>query len=274
VLVAAGVAALLAAVPARAFAQQPLPVGESKGVRAERVHGQITLTFTKRASHIYRRVAGRLVIVTCTNVPGNKGIRGDTVTTGGDTNVRIPKGRRRVATGEGSKPLDYCLLSLPARKITRKGRHLRLPRRVLVSIPLTQAGAVLLDEQSKAASIAGVLFLAQLLAEKRKIDTWPTPEQLAAYVRKLSPKGARGFGARGFTPLASATVTPAAGKVGYWSDGRENVAVAMLSRAGRRLFLQIGADHFLSTNLTNYLFADEPGLLFARAISTQPRGGA
>jgi hypothetical protein len=252
-MVAAGIAALIAAVPARASAQQPLPVGESKGVRAERIHGQITIIFTKRASRLYRRVAGRLVIVTCTNVPRDKGIRGNTLSTGGDTNVRIPKRRRRVATGEASRPLDYCRLSLPARKVTRKGLHFRRPREVLVSIPLTQAGAVRLDEESSAASIAGVLLIAQLVAEKRNIDTWPTPDQVVAYLQKLSPKGARHL-----TPLTNASMTPPVGKLGYWSDGAESVAVVTLSRSGRRLFLELGPDDVLSTNLTEYLFADEP----------------
>ena len=253
-MVAAGIAALCAVVPAGAMAQQPLPVGQSKGVEAKRVHGQITLTFTKRAERLRRRLAGRDVIVTCTNVPRDRGIRGGTRTTGGDTDVRIPAKRRSVRTGEASKPLDYCRISLPARKITRKGRTRKLPRQLLVSIPLTQAGAVRLDEESKAASIAGALIVVQLLAEKQKLNTWPTPAAVLAYLQKLSQKGARGF-----APLANAAATPPAGKVGYWSDGGQNAAFVILSRAGRRLFLELGADHVLRTNLTEYLFTDESG---------------
>ena len=252
-LAAVGAAALMAVVSAPASAQQPLPVGKSKGVEAKRVHGQITLTFTKRAERLRRRLAGREVIVTCTNVPRDRGIRGGTRTTGGDTDVRIPAKRRSVRTGEASRPLDYCRISLPARKITRKGRSQRIPRQLLVSIPLTQAGAVRLDEESKATSIAGALIVVQLLAERRKLNTWPTPAQVLAYLQKLSPKGARRF-----TPLANAAATPPAGTIGYWSDGGENASFVVLSRAGRRLFLALGADHVLSTNLTEYLFADEP----------------
>jgi hypothetical protein len=125
---------------------------------------------------------------------------------------------------------------------------------VLVSIPLTQAGAVRLDEESKAVSIAGALIVVQLLAERRKINTWPTPAAVLAYLQKLSPKGARGF-----VPLAGAAATPPAGKVGYWSDGGQNAAFVVLSPAGRRLFLELGADHVLRTNLTEYLFAGESG---------------
>jgi hypothetical protein len=245
--------ALIAAVPARALAQQPLPVGESKGVRAERIHGQITLIFTKRAARLYRRVAGRLVIVTCTNVPADPGVNGGLISTGGDTNVRIPTKRRRVGTGEASRPLDYCRISLPARKITRGGQHVRRPRQVLVSIPLTQAGAVRLDEESKTVSIAKVLFIAQIVAEKLKLSTYPTPGQFLAYLQKLSPKGARHY-----TPLAGAAATPPPGNVGYWSDGRQSLAVVILSRTGRRLYLEFGPDDRLSTNVAEYLFADQP----------------
>jgi hypothetical protein len=238
---------------ALASGQEPLPLGESRGVKAERVRGQITLTFTKRADRLYRRVAGRLVIVTCTNAPPDRGIRGPELTTGGDTTVRIPSKRRKVRTGEASRPLDYCRISLPRRKVTRRGQRITLPRRVLVSIPLTQAGAVRLDEESKTASVAGVLLIAQFYAERRKINTWPTPPQLLGYLQRVAPKALGRIVA-----LPTAADTPPAGKIGYWSDGGENAAVVVLSRAGRRLFLEIGADDVLRTNLAQYLFGEEP----------------
>jgi hypothetical protein len=242
---------LVASAPASG--QEPLPLGESRGVKAERVRGQITLTFTKRADRLYRRVAGRLVIVTCTNAPPDRGIRGPELTTGGDTTVRIPSKRRKVRTGEASRPLDYCRISLPRRKVTRRGQRITLPRRVLVSIPLTQAGAVRLDEESKTASVAGVLLIAQFYAERRKINTWPTPPQLLGYLQRVAPKALGRIVA-----LPAAADTPPAGKIGYWSDGGENAAVVVLSRAGRRLFLEIGADDVLRTNLAQYLFCEEP----------------
>jgi hypothetical protein len=239
------------AAPVPASGQEPLPLGESKGVKAERVKGQITLTFTKRADRLYRRVAGRRVIVTCTNVPPDRGVRGPEFTTGGDTLVRVPSRRRKVRTGEASRPLDYCRLSLPARTVTRRGQRVRLPRRVLVSIPLTQAGAVLLDEESKAASVAGILLIAQLYAERREVNTWPTPAQLLGYLQRVAPQ-AEGR----VVALPTAADTPPAGKIGYWSDGGEAAAVVVLSRAGRRLFLEFGPDDMLHTNLAEYLFGD------------------
>jgi hypothetical protein len=243
--------ALAAAAPAAG--QEQLPLGESKGVKAERVRGQITLTFTKRADRLYRRVAGRLVIVTCTNVPPDRGVRGPEFTTGGDTVVRVPSKRRKVRTGEASRPLDYCRLSLPKRKVTRRGQRITLPRRVLVSIPLTAAGAVMLDEEAKARSVAVVLVIAQLYAERREVNTWPTPAQLLEYLRQVASKAAGRIVA-----LATPADTPPAGKVGYWSDGGEAAAVVVLSRAGRRLFLEVGADDLFRTNLTEYLFGEEP----------------
>jgi hypothetical protein len=166
--------------------------------------------------------------------------------------VRIPKKRRRVGTGEASRPLDYCRISLPARKVTRRGQRVRLPRRVLVSIPLTQAGAVRLDEESKTVSIVKVLLLAQFAADQLNLSTYPTPGQLLAYIQKPSPKAARHF-----TLLAGPDATPPAGNVGYWSDGGQSLAVVVLSRTGRRLFLEFGPDRVLSTNVAEYLLGDQ-----------------
>ena len=44
------------------------------------------------------------------------------------------------------------------------------------------------------------------------------------------------------------------GKIGYWSDGEESVAVVTVSASGRRLYFQEGPDQALSTNVAAYLF--------------------
>ena len=53
--------------------------------------------------------------------------------------------------------------------------------------------------------------------------------------------------------LAGSADTPPAGKLGYWSDGAEHVALVTLSASGRRLFIEYEGD-VLHTNVAGYLF--------------------
>ena len=53
--------------------------------------------------------------------------------------------------------------------------------------------------------------------------------------------------------LAGPREAPPPGKVGYYSDRAEHVAVVALSRSGRRLFIEIDRD-VVSTNVAGYVF--------------------
>jgi len=61
-------------------------------------------------------------------------------------------------------------------------------------------------------------------------------------VEKLGPEAGQRL-----VSLASSTDAPPARTIGYYSDGREHVAVATLSRSGRRLFIEAAADNVLAT---------------------------
>ena len=54
----------------------------------------------------------------------------------------------------------------------------RRRRELIVSVPLTQAGAVYLDEQAKAITLVGMLSVVGLLAEKRNSSGYLTPAEL------------------------------------------------------------------------------------------------
>jgi hypothetical protein len=69
--------------------------------------------------------------------------------------------------------MDYCRVWLAARTVTRDGERRRLGRRLVVSVPLTQEGAVFLDEQAKALSIIGLLGIAGLIGEEHKHQRLP-----------------------------------------------------------------------------------------------------
>jgi hypothetical protein len=76
----------LLAVPSAALAQGELPVGEAEGVRITKARGHIV--FTPRATKLWRRVAGRVIVFNCT-----KFVQGGAE--GGGMDLRVPtRGRR------------------------------------------------------------------------------------------------------------------------------------------------------------------------------------
>jgi hypothetical protein len=231
-----------------ATAQAALPVGESHGVRVVRERGAIVVVFTKRAAKRYRRIAGRMVEVDCTDRDPDQGpprahtfigpeSPGELTEVGsGGVTMRAPKRGRRLATGDLTRGLDYCRVWLP-----RKGKSPRL----IVSVPLTQAGAVFLDEETRARRLLRLLFVAGFVAEDLNIGGWPSHAQLVA---RLGPKAGRGI-----VDLAAPSDTPPAGRIGYYSDRRDHVAAVNLSRSRRRLFIEFEGDA-LSTNVVGHIF--------------------
>jgi hypothetical protein len=137
--------------------------------------------------------------------------------------------------------LDYCNLRV------RLGPH----RIRILTVPLTQRGAVFADEQATTFRMSAILSLAALSAALENLPGFPTAEVVIATLSKDD------FHATAFTylvGLASPRDSPPAGKVGYWSDGGETVAVVAVSASGRRLYIQQGPDQTLSTNVAPYLF--------------------
>lgn len=251
---AAAVVLLLAA-PSASVAQTTLPVGKAHGVRVVREQGAITVIFTQRAAKLYKRIAGKIVEVECVDeapehpgpprahaflTPQNPG--GITTVSSGITTMRAPKHRRKLATGDLTRGMDYCRVWRPARTVRRGDGRQRIPRRVIVSVPLTQAGAVFLDEESKARRLLLVLTLAGLIADDLKLSGWPSYAQLV---------DSRFVAGRPFVNLANPTDSPPRRTIGYYSDRDDHVAVATMSRAGKRLFIESAGDA-VSTNLLGY----------------------
>jgi len=209
------------------MAQAPLPVGEAHGVRVVREKGAIVVVFTRRAAKLYRRIAGRLVDVDCTDqqpgqpvpprahaflVPHHPGEI--TEESSGGVRMRAPRHRRRLVTGDLTRGMDYCRVWLAPRIVRRDGARQRIQRRLIVSVPL-------------------------------KISGWPSYAQLIDQF----PSGARA----GLASLAGPADTPPASTIGYYSDRLDHVAVATLSRSNRRLFIELEADA-LHTNVAGYIF--------------------
>jgi hypothetical protein len=224
--------------PSTSLAQTELRVGESRGVRVVRQDKAIVVVFTPAAAKLHKRLAGKRVIVSCTT------LLDDGTNTGSQT-MTVPERGRRLFTGDVTPNIDYCRLWRPKRKDQ--------PKRILVSVPLTQKGAVFLDEEAKTQSMFGLLLLAEFVQEDEEIDGYPTYDEFLQSIRRP----AREAFSKRVVALAAPTDVPPPRKVGYYSDGDQQIAVSMVSRAGRLLFIRFGPDEVLTTNVVGYMF-DEP----------------
>jgi hypothetical protein len=237
------VAAILLALAAPS-ARAALPVGEADGVRIVRERGALVVVFTSRAEKLRRRVAGKLVSVLCTELTAHG-------TNVGGITQRAPKRGRRIYTGDLIRGMDYCRVWLAARTVRRNGERQRRQREHLVSVPLTQTGAVYLDEQFKALTLSGLLAIAGLVGEERKLTGYPTPAQLLEAVPGYRPRPSR----QPVVALAAPSDTPPGMAIGYYSDGGQHVAAVVVSASGRRLFVEYDGD-VLHTNVAGYIYGD------------------
>jgi hypothetical protein len=238
----ATVLALALLAPSTAAAQTPteLPVGEAQGVRLVREHGGLVLIFSHRSAGLRERINSRYAWISCTAF-------GEPFTTSFGGNLDVPRRGRRVPTGFASEGADFCRLYLRAHTIRRHNDRVRVARRMLVSIPLTQAGAVYLDEESKAQDMFKVGLLAAFAKDDQKLPGAPTYAQLVHEYPKLK---------RVVVELATPGDSPPPRRIGYFSDGHEHTALVVLSTLGRRLFIEQSAGEVLNTNVAKYLFGD------------------
>ena len=86
---------------------------------------------------------------------------------------------------------------------------------------------------------------------------YPTHARLIDFLASLRPAPKAERLARGVGALATPAATPPAGKIGYYSDGSERVAVAVLSRSARRLFIEFEPGEVARTNVAGFIFGDE-----------------
>jgi hypothetical protein len=241
VLIAAGLTLTLL-MPSAAFAQTPpdLPVGEARGVRLVEGRGGLVLIFSPRSARLRERINSRYAWISCTNM-------GELFSSVGGGNLDVPRHGRRVPTGFSVDDPDYCRFFLRSHTTGRDGSRRRVPRRVLFSIPLTQAGAVYLDEEAKTAKMAPISTIVSLVKSELKLSGYPTYAQLVQQQPKLVNL---------VVALSAPGDAPPPTRIGYYSDGQEHIAVAILSASGKRLFIEHSAGDVLSTNVAAHLFGD------------------
>jgi hypothetical protein len=240
-LIATGLALALL-VPSAAQAQNgtDLPVGESRGVHLVNQRGGLVLIFSQPAGKLRKRVNSRYAWIECTEL-------GEPFSGSHSGNLNVRRRGRRVRTGFGAGDADFCRFFLRAHKVKRRGASKRVPRRDLFAIPLTQAGAVYLDEESKTRQMLRLALVASVLKEDRKLSGQPTYGQLIEAYPRL---------AKVVVELSPPSETPPPKRVGYYSDGGEHLVLAILSASGKRLFIETSAGDVLSTNVARHLFDD------------------
>ena len=249
-LLLAGAMLTVLALPATASAQ--LPVGHADGVRIVREHGAIVVVFGPSATRLWRRVAGRRVSVFCEKGPDRDPDNpGFSFSEGGGTTFRAPERGRRLRTGDLTRGMDVCEVSLPPRTVRRNGGRRHYPERLIVAIPLTQRGAVRLDERARAHALVTVLQIAAVLPRQKGSDRYATPAELVAYLPALGRPLELSV-----VELASPSDTPPAGSLGYYSDGAQHVAAVVLSASGRRLFFEADVDDVIRSNVIGYVYGD------------------
>lgn len=126
----------------------------------------------------------------------------------------------------------------------------------VVSIPLTQAGAVVLDEREKTDMLTGILSLASIVSSRVTTGGYPTAPTLNRWLdegARTDPELRR----LRVVALADADATPPAGRIGWWSDGGQRAAAVTLSASGRRLFIEVGPDDELRSNVARALLGGE-----------------
>jgi hypothetical protein len=226
-------------------ASAPAAVDEARGVKLVRHRGEILVVFTARAARLYRRLAGKRIIIGCTDLPAPEELAGEPNMNDGELHFNAPGRRRPLHTYTLVKSHDFCRIWLAPR--VGKRSHRRIGRRLVVSIPLTGLGAMYLDEQVKARRLNHMLLMAATQGDEYAPPRYPLHSEL--------------FGGPGQFPLPAwlspvkLTIpadTPPAGAYGYYSDGQLHAAAVTLSKAGRRLFVELNAD-VLHTNVADYL---------------------
>jgi len=146
--------------------------------------------------------------------------------------------------------MDLCRVWLPPRTVTRNGERRRYGRKLIVAIPLTQRGAVRLDERARAHALVTLLSIAVVLPRREGFDRYATSAELVAYLPLL-----RRPLKLSVVPLASPSDTPPVGSIGYYSDGAQHVAAVVVSATGRRLFFEADVDNVIRTNVIEYIYS-------------------
>jgi hypothetical protein len=241
VLGTAILAALVA--PPAATAQQPTFPLEVRGVTAVNGSGgAVRITFTNSAARLYRRVAGRTLIVRCERVDVGSGpllLREDRTNELVRT-VTAPRRRRpiRLRARRAGAGFDVC--KLVGGRMKGRRANPRFVTTLTLELPLTQEGAAFLHERRLGDRLVAAL---DIIAANGRDERYPAFADVADVIP-------------GLVQLASPDATPATGKIGLYTDTAQHVTVASVSVLGRRLFIDVNGE-ILSSNVPEVVAGQE-----------------
>jgi hypothetical protein len=232
--VCGGVLALLCSAwlaPAGAASAAGLPVGHAKGVSVQVGRHGVSFRFAKTLDPTVAALLRprRHVELGCTRL-GPLRIDGARTSSRVTERVQLPERRTRVRLSSPGQHPSFCTMRLVSTRLD------------IVDVPVTQAGAVYIDERHTFFGIRNAAFTAAGDAEAADRATFEPADQ---YVRRYGSDG-------DMVVLPTADAVPAAGTIGIFSDGAHHFEAVALTTLGRRMFYDIDGDA-LTTNGTPYL---------------------
>ena len=217
-------AALVA--PAAATAQVPTLPLEVRGVTAANGNGgSVRIVFSDAAARLYRRIAGRTLIVRCQRVDGPSGplLLREERASELEATLTVPQRRRpiRVRRRGASAGFDVC--TLVGGHLRGRRQAQRFVRTLSLAVPLTQDGAGFLHEKALGNRMVAAL---DLVAANGRDERYPAFDAMAGVIPRL-------------VQLAAPDATPPPGRLGLFTDAAQHVTVVAVSLLGTRLFIDV-----------------------------------
>ena len=208
-----------------------LPVGHAKGVSVQVGRHGVTFRFAKTLDVTVAALLRlrRRVELSCTRL-GPLRIDGGRTSSRESERVPVPKRPRRLRLAAAGQHPSFCTIRVVSTGLA------------IVHIPVTQDGAVYVDERHTLFEIRNAVFTAADDAEEAGSGAFEPADR---FVERYGSGGE-------MVALATPDAAPPAGTIGIFSDGAHHFEAVALSTLGRRLFYDIDGD-VLTTNGTPYL---------------------
>ena len=228
-VVASLVSAWLAPVGAARAAE--LPVEHAKAVSVKAGSRGVIFRFSKKLDLTVAALVrpGRNIEIGCTRLSPAK-LDGSRGSYGYSKRVRVREHRPPLRLAFPGKRPSFCTLHLVSTGID------------IVDIPVTQDGAVYVDERHTLHVLRNAVFSA---ADNAQTARSPTFETADSFVGKYGSYGE-------MVVLPAPDATPPPGPIGIYSDGAHHFAAVGVTALGRRMFYDVNGE-VMTTNGTTYL---------------------
>lgn len=216
-------------IPAPALAQAPTLPLEVRGVRVQSTApGAVRITFRHDAERLYRRVAGRSLIVRCERVDATTGpllLREDRGSELART-ITAPRKRQPIALRQPGSSARFDVCRLVGGSVRGGRRNPRFVRRLSLWVPVTQPGALFLRDRSLGERMVAALDIIAALGRDGRYPAFAAASGVIPDLFELSAPDA----------------TPPARKLGLFTDAAQRLTVVAVTLTGRRLFIDANGE--------------------------------